>query len=145
MDILKKTLPFLSYLSIFGYRFLENASIEEINDTAIIKMAKDYGVAPIMVLSTFNLQGVGSVETIYQVFGSEELSDRLINNILSILKEKGYYGFNFTYYFYNAENKSIYVNFTHKLTKRLNQEGFFVSITLTQNIVFHKMRLLIKN
>lgn len=137
-DILKKTLPFLTYLSIFGYRFLENASIEKINDTEIIKMAKDYGVTPIMVLSSFNLQGVGSVDTIYRVFGSEELSDRLINNILSILKEKGYYGFNFTYYYYNAENKSIYVNFTHKLTKRLNQEGFFVSITLTQNIIIHQ-------
>ncbi len=135
-DILKKTLPYLTYLSIFGRRFLENADIEEINDTEIIKMAKDYGVAPIMVLSTFNLQGLGSVETIYRVFGSEELSERLINNIISILKGKGYYGINFTYYFYNEENKSIYVNFTHKLTQRLNQEGFFVSITLTQNIIF---------
>jgi len=70
-DILKKTLPFLTYLSIFGYRFLENANIEEINDTEIIKMAKDYGVAPIMVLSTSTLQGVVSVDTIYRVLAAK--------------------------------------------------------------------------
>jgi spore germination protein len=39
-EILKKTLPFLTYLSIFGYRVTENADIIEPGDDDLIQLAR---------------------------------------------------------------------------------------------------------
>lgn len=49
---LKKTLPYLSYISILCYYILPNGNIENINSIEIINLAKKYRVAPIMSLTS---------------------------------------------------------------------------------------------
>lgn len=135
-DVLRKTLPFLTYLSIFGYRTTAEAEIIGIDDTEIIQIAKEYGVAPIMLLSTFTGQGVGSIDAVYSILFSEELMNRHIENILTILRTKGYYGLNITLQYLNVENTQIYEIYIAKLIDRLNSEGYLVFITLSPNIIY---------
>lgn len=134
-EVLKKTLPFLTYLSIFGYRTIEKAEIIGIDDDEIIQLAKDYGVAPIMLLSTLTEHGEGNIEIMYNLY-NQELVERHINNMLIILKRKGYYGINITFQFITEDNRQAYENYITKVTKRLNSEGFLVFITLSPNIVY---------
>ncbi len=134
-DILRKTLPNLTYLSIFGYRTTEDAEIIGIDDTEIIQMAKNYGVAPIMLLSTLTYQGEGSLEVSRQILSNPELTDRHIENILIILREKKYYGLNITFQFLNKQNSMTYEVYTIKLKERLSREGFLVFITLVPEIL----------
>jgi spore germination protein len=132
--ILKKTLPYLTYISVFGYRTIEEAEIVRIDDIEIIELAKDYGVAPIMLLSTLTEQGMGSFEIATQILSNDELVDRHITNILLILQEKGYYGLNITFQFISNETLNIYNNYVNKLADRLHESGFVLFVTITPKL-----------
>lgn len=125
-DILRKTLPYLTYLTIFGYIATENADIIEPEDTELISMAKQYNVAPVMLLSTLTFRGLGSAEAAYNILYNENIVNRYIYNISSTLRRKGLYGVSFIYSFLTSDNVEIYNSFTRKITERLNQEGFVV-------------------
>lgn len=127
--MLRKTLPFLTYLSIFNYRVTAEGDIIGIDDTEIIQIARQYGVAPIMLLST--LAESGSLEIAFSIFYNQDLVDRLIDNILNILKTNGYYGLNVPFRYIDEDSRQVYDNYIKKLTSRLNNEGFPVFITLT--------------
>jgi spore germination protein len=135
--ILRKTLPFLTYLSIFGYRTTAEVEIIGDNDSEVIKISKEYGVAPIMMLSTLTFEGIGSYEAVYTILSNDELINRHINNILTILKTKGYYGINTTFSFFNEQNRLLYENYITKLTNQLNQEGFQVFVTITPEVIIN--------
>jgi spore germination protein len=136
-DILKKTLPFLTYLSVFGYRTTGDAEIIGIDDTEILQIAKAYGVAPKMLLSTVTGQGVGNIEAIYSILYNEKLMNLHIENILNILRTKGYYGINVTLQYLNVQNTQVYENYITKLVNSLNNEGYIVFITLSPNIIYN--------
>jgi spore germination protein len=125
-EILRKTLPYLTYLSIFGYTINENADIAEPDDEDLIQMAKEYHVAPIMLVSTLSYQGVGSAEAAYNILYNEEIVNQYIENIISILRRKGFFGVSFIYTYLTSLQEEVYNSFTEKVTKRLNSEGFSV-------------------
>lgn len=128
---LRKTLPFLTYLAIFGYQSSADATITEVEDTDIIQISIEYGVAPLMFLSTLTLQGVGSIETSYSIMENEELTDLHIENILTVLKRKGLYGVLIALQFLSPENLSLYENYISKIANRLNTEGYQVFVSIT--------------
>ena len=51
METLRKTLPSLTYLSVFSYEVNEDGSLDSIQDIPLIQ-AQDRSVAPIMVITT---------------------------------------------------------------------------------------------
>lgn len=131
----------MTYLSIFGYRLIAGGKIEEIDDTKLIQAAKNYGVAPLMILSTLSVGGEENVEAAYNFLNNEELMDELIDNLLVILKKKGYYGVNFTYQLLNNATLSAFETFTAKIYTRLKNEGFAYFITLSPNTIFTADRI----
>ena len=135
-ELLRKTLPFLTYLSIFNYRVTAEGDIIGINDTEIIQIARQYGVAPIMLLST--LAETGSLEVAFSIFYNDALVDRLIDNILNILKTNGYYGLNVPFRYINEESRIIYDKYITKLTNRLNNEGYPVFVTLNPLTLYNQ-------
>lgn len=130
-DILRMTLPFLTYLTIFTYRVTPEGEIIGIEDSKIIQIAKEYGVAPIMLLSTITNQGTFSSEVTHNILTNPEKQDQLIDNILTILQEKGYLGLNIDSQYILLEDKQLFVDFTTKITTRLNNEGYIVFVTLS--------------
>jgi len=133
--ILKKTLPFLTYLTIFNYRTVEGGEIVGSDETEVIQIAKDYAVAPLMSLSTLTYQGIGSIEAVNSVLYDEEVLEFHINNILSILRERGYYGLNISLVNLDQQNRSAYENFMTKLSSRLKAEGYILFITITPRVI----------
>ncbi|WFR55695.1 LysM peptidoglycan-binding domain-containing protein [Anaerocolumna sp. AGMB13025] len=133
-DILRKTLPFLTFLTIFNYRTVENGEIEGSDETEVIQLAKEYSVAPIMSLSTLNYQGISNAEVENSILYNEENLTRNINAILNILREKDYYGLNISLVNLNQENRLAYENYITRLSVRLKEEGFVLFITLTPRI-----------
>ena len=131
IDILRKSLPFLTYLCILGNQITENAEILSINDEKIIKLSKDFGVAPIMLLPSLTIQGVENFDATYNIFINQNLSDKLISNITNTLKEKGYYGVSITFENLSSSNQMLYQNYITKLSKRLKAEGYKLFITIS--------------
>uniref|UniRef100_UPI0006D142FC LysM peptidoglycan-binding domain-containing protein n=1 Tax=Clostridium sp. NkU-1 TaxID=1095009 RepID=UPI0006D142FC len=94
-SVLIKTLPFLSYLDIFNYRATsEGEIVSSADDTELVNLAKIYGVAPMMFVSTITEEGIVSREVAYNILNNPSVQDRLIDNALHILKTKGFYGIN---------------------------------------------------
>lgn len=132
--ILRKTLPFLTYLTIFNYQVTFNGDIIDIDDTEIIQIAKDYKVAPIMLLSTLSPLGIGSEDVSYNILHNPPIQDKVINNTLDILKRKGYYGLNVYLQFFRRETQNLVEFFLDRLITRLNSEGYPVIVTLVPEL-----------
>lgn len=134
-DTLIKTLPSLTYLSIFNYRSTADGSfISFYDDTEIIQLAKDYGVIPLLVASSLSPQGQPNIEFAFNILLSEENQNRYVDNILSIIKAKGYYGINIIVNFISEATQTIYQNFLVKLSDRLSKEGYLFIVTINYNI-----------
>lgn len=135
-DILRKTLPYLTYLSIFGYRVMEGGIIEDTDDDDILLMAKTYGVAPILIITTLSTLGQINVQTAYNILNNENQMDKLIDNLIVILKKKGYYGINIAYELLTNLSLSAYETFNTKAYTRFKEEGFKFFATITPSILF---------
>lgn len=136
MDTLKKTLPYLTYLSVFGYRVTGNGEVAEIDDSKILQLAKAYEVAPLLIITTLSTLGQINVENAYTILNNEANMDRLIDNLVAILKKKGYYGINIAYELLSNLTLSAYETFNTKAYNRFKKEGLYFLVTISPNIIF---------
>lgn len=134
MNILQKTLPFLTYLTIHTYYYNMNGEIIDIDDEEIISMAKEYKVAPVMTLTPLADNPFDEIELINFLLENQYLQGLFINNLIAVLARKGYYGVNFTAHYIHPEDRDFYVEFIRKLSTRLRAEGFKTFVTLSFNI-----------
>ncbi len=135
LDTLRKTLPFLTYLSIYNYVATAEGDISSYyDDSEIISLAKEYGTIPLMLLTTLTTQGTPNPQIAYQILNNEEYQTTFFAAMIRILKEKGLYGINIFYSYMTADNKESYDRFTEKLYGILKQEGYLLLITVNPNI-----------
>jgi spore germination protein len=104
------------------------------DDYEIIKIAKDYGTIPLLMISTLTQSGEIDLEVTYKILLTEEYQDSLFQNILNILQAKGYSGVNFILSDLITNNQNLYINFLTKISKRLNDEGYLLFVTINPNI-----------
>ncbi len=131
-SVLIKTLPFLSYLSIFNYRATSKGEIiTRADDTELIQLAKTYGAAPMMFVSTITDEGNVSREVTYEILNNPSVQDLLIYNALEILKTKGYYGINIYAETITNENINRFAEYLERAAAIFHSEGFRVVITIT--------------
>ncbi len=135
IDVLTKTLPFLTYLTIFNYNITrEGEIIVDDEDSDIVQLAKIYGVAPMMFVSTFTQEGISSGEVAFNILNNPQIQDQLIENILTILKTKGYYGINFYAEYITLENIDQTAVYLKRAADILHAQGYRVLITVTPEI-----------
>ncbi|WFR58040.1 LysM peptidoglycan-binding domain-containing protein [Anaerocolumna sp. AGMB13025] len=132
---LRKTLPYLTYISVLNYTATNSGEIiSYYDDTDIIQISKSYGVAPLMLLTTLTIQGKANLVVDTSILLNEDFQNRQIENILTILKSKGYYGLNLSLQYINLANIQLYEDYFTKVTNRLNSEGYQVFVTINPNI-----------
>lgn len=131
MKTLTKTLPFLTYISIFNYTAAGQGEIITFEDeSSILEVAKVYGVIPLMMISTLSSQGEPNIDVACEILSNQEIQDRNIKNTLAILKSKGYYGVNMVFSYINNNNKDYYFNLIQNISKELKKDGFLFFITI---------------
>ena len=79
--VLLKTLPYLTYLTIFTYGITEEGELIDIEDEDIIRMARDFGVAPLMLISTLTEEGTFSNELAHVILNDPVVQNNLIENV----------------------------------------------------------------
>lgn len=135
---LKKTLPFLTYLSIYNYQATSEGIIisggDDFDDDEIVRMAWAYNVAPLMLLTTLTTQGKANIEVAYNILLNKEYQERNIDNILEILKSHNYYGLNLTFQYVSPTTVKLYEDFLARVSSRLNKEGYPVFVTINPRI-----------
>jgi spore germination protein len=142
-NTLRKSLPCLTYLSILNYKTLREGGIESFyDDSDLIETARQFGVAPLMLITSVSFQGERSPEMVYEILLNPDYQDKHAQNMLEIMKEKGYYGVNITITYLNRTNQELYLNYLKRVTSYLNKEGYPVFITIDPNFMSDENELL---
>lgn len=128
--LLQSTLPFLTYLTPFTYGITEEGELVDLNDEELIAIATSSGVAPLMHLSTLTEEGGFSNELASLVLNNAEIQNRLINNVVTTIQQKGYRGLDVDFEFVFARDAGPYAAFIRNLTQTLNPLGYPVIVAL---------------
>lgn len=59
-EVLRRTLPYLTYITLFTYGFTPEGNLIDLDDEEVIRIAREYGVAPLMLISTLTEEGTFS-------------------------------------------------------------------------------------
>ena len=120
---------YLTYLSPFSYPVNADGSIVTIDDNAMLAAARKYRTAPLMVVTNFK-DGNFSTETVDTILENEAVQKTLIDNMLRILKQKGYYGVNIDFERISPKNRQNYNDFLRRVVDALHPQGYVVSTAL---------------
>lgn len=129
-EVLYRVLPYLTRLTIFGYGFTEDGELIRIDDQPLINLAYQFKVAPFMLLSSIGDDGNFSSERASLLFENLELQNKVIDQIIVVMKEKGYLGLDVDFEFIPPQDKEEFITFIENITTRLNAEGFSVNVDL---------------
>lgn len=141
-DVLRTALPYMTSLTIFGYGFNENADLIPIDDSELISLAYEFNVVPIMLLSTITESGNFSTQHAATVMQDPSITQRLIDNVISLMNEKGYRGIDIDFEFVAPENRVDYINFIRAFAERLNPLGYTVNVDLAPKTSANQVGLL---
>ncbi len=89
-----------------------------------------------MLLTTLTIQGEANITTDFDILLNKEFQEVQIENILRILKKKGYWGLNLSLQYISLSNLSLYEEYFTNVVNHLNAEGYQVFVTINPNIKF---------
>ena len=133
-ETLDKTLPYLTYISIFSYNLLPDGNLKGIDDERIIRRAREQNVAPFMVVTNIGDKGNFDSDLIKTFLTDTDATEAFIDGIPAYLKERGYMGINIDFEYVYAENRQDYNNFIKALSERLSSEGLMLSTALAPKV-----------
>jgi len=121
--------PYLTYISPFSYQVNEDGTLNNINDEAIIQVARDNNVAPLMIITNFR-NGNFDTQLAHTILSNETIQQNLINNVISNMRNKGYFGLNIDFERVSPADRQLYNNFLRRITTQLHSNNFVVSTAL---------------
>lgn len=129
-EVLRKTLPYLTYLTIFTYGIEEDGELIDVDDEEVIELARQYGAAPIMLLASLGEDGKFSNELSTRVLTDEQARSTLIEEIAATLAQKRYAGVEIDFEYVSGENAAAYARFIRDLKERISPEGYVTFVSL---------------
>lgn len=129
-DVLRKTLPFLTYLSIFTYGFTPEGELVPVDDEKLIAAAQEFGVAPIMMIAPMNAQETFDSAIAHAMFVNPTAQTNLIDNIVANIKAKGYRGLDIDFEFVLPGDRQAFIDFITAVHTRLSAEGYITMVAL---------------
>ncbi|MCT4593995.1 MAG: LysM peptidoglycan-binding domain-containing protein [Anaeromicrobium sp.] len=133
IPIVREDGKYLTYLSPFAYLIKEDGSLQVIKDVPAIKTAYEQRVVPIMSITNFTSTEKGeNVANI--ILNSDEIQEKLLTNIINIMKEKRYKGLNVDFENVLPKDREPYNKFMERTVERLHPKGYFVSSALAPKV-----------
>ena len=124
-EVLEQTLPYLSDLSIFSYGFTTTGELipPKIEEQWLISKAWQTKTLPIMTLTPLDEKGNFNNYLITSVVNDIEIRTYFIENILYLVKTKGYAGVDVDFEYIRAQDKDAFSEFVKELTIIMNKNG----------------------
>lgn len=130
--VLQATLPFLTELSVFSYGFDPNGNLitPQIDPEWMIDEALSARVRPVLTLTPFGSDGMFNNQLITDIVNDQTAGDNLISNVIDAVSQKQYAGADVDFEYIKAEDRDAFTTWVAKLTQRMNENGFEVSVAL---------------
>jgi spore germination protein len=132
-NVVGEVAEYLTFVTIFSYEMNRDGTLRPIEDQAIINTAYSQNAIPLMVITNIEDRGF-STELATEVLQSEELQDRLLDEAIAIMEERGYVGLDFDLEYLGTENREAYNNLMRKAKVRLDEKGFYLSSALAPQV-----------
>lgn len=129
-SVMRVTLPYLTRLTIFGYGFTEEGELIYADDTELIEKCRAYRTSPIMLISSITEGGTFSTERAARLFNSPALTDRLLGELIDVMRRKGYVGLDSDFEYIKKEDAEAYFAFLRKAADLLHAEGWTLNVDL---------------
>ena len=130
LRVLRKTLPYLTYLSVFSYGFDRMGRILPQNADLLTRMARQYGVRPLLVLTTLGEDGQFSGERAHQLFQDQAARGALIENLAQTIASQGFAGVDIDFEYIPPEDAAAYAAFVRDVRAWLMPPGYTVLVAL---------------
>ena len=128
--VLEKSLPYLTYLSVFSYGFRESGELIVPDDKVMLSLAERYNATPVMVLTTVNENGVFSSEKASALFKNKNYRKTVMNNIIQAMLKKGYRALDVDFEYVSGDEKDEYIDFLSDIAQELHQNGLYLFVAL---------------
>lgn len=129
-DVLRAVLPYLTYLTVFTYGFRDDGSLISAEEGDIVSIANSYGVDALLLISTLQEDGTFNNQLSSRLFDDVTVQERLIEELITTLRERGYRGLEVDFEFIPKEDATGYVAFLTRLKNALASEGFPLFVAL---------------
>ena len=130
LDILNRTLPYLTYLSLFSYQALPNGNLTKLFEQDRINLAIKEKVAPIMVVTNIGENGGFDSDLASTILNNPETQTTLINNIITIVSDKNYNGVDIDFEYLHPQDKDAYTQFLANLKASLTPLNKTLSVAV---------------
>jgi spore germination protein len=132
--VLKKTLPYLTYITIYNYRTTgEGDVISYYDDTRVVQISKEYGTIPLLMATTLSAQGEPDIEAVYSLLLNQNYQNAFVQNTINIIKERGYLGLNIVFNYMNPNSLDLYLAVILNLKNSLDKENLLLFVTINPN------------
>ena len=130
--VLEQTLPYLTYLYIFSYGFDMEGNLipPALDDSWMISLAQDYGVAPVMTLTPLGPDGNFNNSLITAVVNDLTARENLRNQIISQMTERGFEGLDVDFEYILASDREAFVDFVAYMKEAVGVLGYPISVAL---------------
>ncbi len=119
----------LTYIGFFSYRAQSNGDLIPLNDEASLAATRRKNVVPMLVITNYG-EGNFSPDIAHRIFTDRAASERLIHNVIRVMKQKGYRALNVDFEHIREKDRNLYNGFLATLLPRVKKEGYLVSTAL---------------
>ncbi len=129
-DLLRRTLPYLTFFTPFTYGFNLSGELNAPPDSRPVALALEYGVTPWMHLSTLTDDGRFDSALGLALLENPALQDTLLEQIVARMRERNYQGLDIDFEFLGADGAALYPEFIDRARRRLAPLGYAVVVAL---------------
>lgn len=120
---------YLTYITPFSHEVKEDGSLSELKDDVVLREAKRFRIAPLFSMSNIKNDAFDT-NLGHTIVTNVNVQQTLINNVINVLRTKGYYGVNIDFERLPPEDRDAYNNFLRKVVAALKPLGYVVSTAL---------------
>ena len=128
--LLNQTLPFLSFLIPFTYGISSQGHLLRLNDEVLLAAARVQNVPAFLHLSSLTEEDTFSTERASMILNNPDLQSSLIEEILTVVQERGYQGVDVDFEFLPGTDAQAYADFIGALRQALSPLGLPVLVAL---------------
>jgi spore germination protein len=128
-ESVRETAPALTYVAPFSYRIQRDGSLQAPSLDEIPALARQGGATLMMAVTNIE-QDRFSGELAHAVLTSDQVQDRLLENIVRIAREVGFSDVHFDLEFLQPTDRDAYNRFLRKAADRIRGAGLLISTAL---------------
>lgn len=123
----------LTYVAMFSYRVQKDGSLIPLKDDTALAATRQSKAKPMLVITNF-ADGTFSQEVAHAILTDKKAMNRLIDNVIGVMKSKKYAALNIDFEHIFASDRDRYTEFLKTITPKVKAAGFPVSTALAPKI-----------